>query len=141
VKAPALVAVESGPEAFAPLFVAARAARVHLGWLDLAAPAPLPDDLESAAASGALRAVGAGGGRVVVVKPIVGPPVTRDLLREHFLGCAAVLVRGSAGWPRLEPAPGGFRLRFTERRWREFDAEALLRELARPRHRATRGEP
>lgn len=139
-KAPALVAVELGPEAFAPLYAAARAARVPLGWLDLAAASPLPAELESAAALGALRAVAAGGGRTVVIKPVAGAPVLRDLLREHFLGCAAVLVRGAAGWPRLEPTAAGFRLRLSDRRSRELDAEALLRELARPRHRAAEDE-
>lgn len=135
-KAAALVGVDTGVAAFGPLFVVARAARVRLGWLDLAAAAPVPDSLESAAALGALRAVAVGGGRAVTVKPLAGEPVLRDLLREHFLGCAVVLVRGGPGWPRLEPAAGGFLLRLSPTRARELDAEATLRELARPRHRA-----
>jgi len=135
VKPAALVGVDAGAEAFAALFAAARAAKVRLGWLDLAA-APPPAELEAAAALGALRAVAVGGGRAVTVKPLAGEPVLRDLLREHFLGCTAVLVRGGAGWPRLEPAAGGFLLRLSATRARELDAEATLRELARPRHRA-----
>lgn len=134
-KAPALIAVDAGPADFAALFAAARAAGLRLGWLELA-PAPPPQPLEAAAALGALRAVAVGGGRAVTVKPLAGEPVLRDLLREHFLGCAAVLVRGSGGWPRLEPAPGGFRLHLSATRRRELDAETAARELARPRHRA-----
>lgn len=134
-KPAALVGVDAGAEAFAALFAAARAARVRLGWLDLAA-APPPAELEAAAALGALRAVAVGGGRAVTVKPLAGEPVLRDLLREHFLGCAAVLVRGGPGWPRLEPAADGFLLRLSATRSRELGAEALLRELARPRYRS-----
>lgn len=139
-RAPALVGVDVAAEELAALFAAARAAGMRLGWLELEGAAP-PAQLESAAALGALRAVAVGAGRAVTVKPLAGAPVLRDLLREHFLGCAAVLVRGGAGWPRLEPVAAGYRLRFSATRARELDAEATLRELARPRHRATRGEP
>ncbi len=134
-KPAALVGVNADAAAFATLFAAARAARVRLGWLDLAA-APPPAELEAAAALGALRAVAVGGGRAVTVKPLAGEPVLRDLLREHFLGCSAVLVRGAAGWPRLEPAACGFRFLVSATRARELDAEAVLRELARPRYRS-----
>jgi hypothetical protein len=132
-----LVAVALGPEAFAPLFAAARGASLRLGWLDLTAEAaaPLPVDLERAAQLGALRAVAAGGGRSVVVKPVAGAPVTRDLLREHFLGCTLVLVRGIEGWPRLEPAGEGLVLTESASRRRTLDAGSLLAELARPRWR------
>ncbi len=136
-KAPALVAVEAAPEAFAALFAAARAAGVRLGWLDLAGPAaPAPPDLEVAAALGARRAVAIGGGRALTVKPLAGAPVLRDLLREHFLGCVVVLARGLEGWPRLEPEGESFRLRLAAERARRLDAADLLAELARPRHRA-----
>jgi len=138
VKAPALVAVEAGPEAFATLFAAARAAGVRLGWLDLVASAPqAPPELEAAAALGARRAVAVGGGRALAVKPLAGAAVLRDLLREHFLGCAVVLARGLEGWPRLEPEGEAFRLRYSADRERRLDATALLAELARPRHRAS----
>jgi hypothetical protein len=56
-------------------------------------PAQLvPDSLERAATAGVLRAVSVGGGRTVTVKPMRGEPVLRDVLREHFRGCALVLV-------------------------------------------------
>ena len=141
-KAPALIGVDAGPEAFAALFAAARAARVRLGWLDLSSPAvaPTPPELESAAALGALRAVAIGGGRAVTLKPLTGAPVLRDLLREHFLGCVAVLARGVAGWPRLAPEGDEFRLRLAADRERRLAAVALLAELARPRYRAAEPE-
>ncbi|MGH9360877.1 MAG: hypothetical protein ACRD2T_03105, partial [Thermoanaerobaculia bacterium] len=50
-----------------------------------------------------LRAVAVGEGRAVAVKPIAGPPVLGDLLREHFLGCCLVLVRGDVAAPALAP--------------------------------------
>ncbi|MBP1643216.1 MAG: hypothetical protein H6Q03_1885 [Acidobacteria bacterium] len=135
-KTPALVAVESGPEAFATLFASARKRGLRLGWLELAPPPPLGGALEAAAAAGALRAVAVDGTRAVSVKPVRGAPVLRDLLREHFLGCVIVFVRGREGRPRLAPSPGGFRLEVGDAAARELDAEATLDELVRPRHRA-----
>lgn len=135
-KTPAVVAVDAAPEAFAPLFAAATELGVRLGWLELAAPEPGPPSLERAAALGARRAVAAGGGRALSVKPLRGEPVLRDLLREHFLGCAVVLARGASGYPRLSVAADRLRLELAPDRARELDAAAALAELARPRHRA-----
>jgi hypothetical protein len=98
---PHLLLVEEGPERFSPLFAAARELGLRIGWLDLAAPSELPADLEAAAGLGVLRAVSAGAGRSVAVKPLRGAPVLGDLLREHFRGCALVLVRGTVLAPRL----------------------------------------
>ncbi|MEA2694117.1 MAG: hypothetical protein QOJ16_3504 [Acidobacteriota bacterium] len=100
-KSPHLLAVDDGPERFAALFAAAKEIGLRIGWLDLAPPPSLPADLEAAAGLGALRAVSAGGGRSIVVKPLRGAPVMKDLLREHFRGCALVLVRGTLHAPRL----------------------------------------
>jgi hypothetical protein len=136
VRSPALVAVEAGPAAFAPLVEAARRRGVRVGWLVLAPPPPVAGPLEEAAAAGVLRALAVGGGRAVAVKPLRGEPVLRDLVREHFLGCAIVLVQGRAGHPRLAPAPGGFRLETGPGRARDLEPEAALAELLRPRHRA-----
>jgi hypothetical protein len=135
-KSPALVAVDGPPEAFAELFAAARERGVRIGWLELAAAEAVPADLERAAAEGAQRAVAVGGGRAVVVKPLRGEPVLRDLLREHFLGCALVLVRGAEGRPRLVSAAAGYRLETAGSGGPELSAAAMLAELARPRHRA-----
>ena len=99
-----LLRVDEGPDRFISLFEAVRALGLRIGWLDLgAAPAPLPADLESAARLGALRAVAVGEGRAAAVKPLRGAPVLKDLLREHFQGCALVLVRGAVDAPLLVP--------------------------------------
>jgi hypothetical protein len=83
---------------------AASAEGLRVGWLELDGLVdPLPDVLESAAGLGALRAVSVGGGRTVAVKPMRGAPVLRDVLREHFRGCALVLVRGEVDAPALRP--------------------------------------
>lgn len=100
-KAPHLLRVEEDPERFAPLVEAARAGGLRVGWLELAEAVPLPEVLVSAAGLGLLRAVSVGGGRTVAVKPLRGEPVLKDVLREHFLGCALVLVRGEMAAPQL----------------------------------------
>lgn len=112
-KAPHWWQVEAGPEAFAELFAAARALGLRLGWLELDLSVALPAPLEIAAGLGVLRAVALSAGRSVSLKPVKGPPVPSDLLREHFLGCAAVLVRGesSQASAQLSRAADGFRLR------------------------------
>ena len=100
-KSPHLLCVEEGPEPFALLVAAARAEGLRIGWLELSEALPLPETLQAAAGQGVLRAVSVGGGRTVAVKPLRGAPVMKDVLREHFLGCALVLVRGEVEAPRL----------------------------------------
>lgn len=101
-KSPHLLRVEDAPDRFAPLIEAARALGLRVGWLDLGATStPFPGDLEAAAGLGVLRAVSVGEGRTVTVKPLRGAPVLKDLLREHFQGCALVLVRGEIAAPIL----------------------------------------
>lgn len=131
-----LLRVEDDAEAFADLFAAVRQAGGRVGWLELTPPSPLPPGLEAAAAGGVLRAVAVGGGRSVAVKPIRGEPVLRDLLREHFRGCALVLVRhepggGAPALPRLEPDGPAWRLRAgddTGRRMTSVEVVAALRK-------------
>ena len=69
---------------------------------------------------------------VTTVKPIRGPAVVDDLLREHFRGCRLVLVRGGEGLPRLEADGDGWRLA-TPGGWavRRSTAE-LVADLGRP---------
>jgi hypothetical protein len=134
-RAPALVAVTEPPAAFAALFEAARARGERIGWLDWSEePAP-GGALDAAAALGALRAVALGAGRTVAVKRLAGAPVLRDLVREHFLGCGLVLIRGRAGTPSIAPAGVGFRVETAPGRARELAAGEALAELLRPRHR------
>jgi hypothetical protein len=133
-KTPHLLRVEQGPAEFAPLFLAARSLGLRIGWLELGEIAtPLPPSLEAAAGEGVLRAVAVGGGRTVAVKPMKGAPVMRDLLREHFRGCALVLVRGEcAEVPRLSPEGEGYRVA-SGSVVRTFDAAHLAEALRRPR--------
>jgi hypothetical protein len=135
-KAPALATVAMGPEAFAPLFRAARELGLRVGWLDLETPAPPPPELAAAAEAGAGKAVAAGHGRSLSLKPVAGAPVLRDLLREHFLGYALVLVRGRDGRPAVTPEAGSYRLEAASTPARLLGAGELLRELCRPGYRA-----
>ncbi len=94
-KAPHLLRVDEAPDRFAPLVEAARDLSLRIGWLELGAAAgPVPEPLATAAGLGLLRAVAVEEGRTIAVKPLRGAPVLKDLLREHFQGCALVLVRG-----------------------------------------------
>ena len=143
---PHLLRVEEGPEGFAPLLAALAAGGLRAGWLELGPAEPAAASLESATALGARRAVAAGGGRSVAVKVLRGEPVLRDLLREHFPGCALVLVRvrgadppAPAGVP-LAPAPAlfpsgdGWRIaRAGDAAAQQFDTPGLLAALRRPR--------
>jgi hypothetical protein len=137
-KAPALVAVDEEPRAFLALFAAAKERGVRVGWLELARDVEVPEPLAGALVAGAFKVVAAAGGSSVAVKSMRGAPVLRDLLREHFLGCALVLVRGRDGRPRLaaEAEAGTYRLELAPERTLRLDAAALVAELLRPRHRA-----
>lgn len=133
---------------FAGLFAALRQEGRRGGFLRLGtaevaatdvatAPAPLPAELDAAAAAGVLRAVAVGGGRSVAVKPLAGPPVLVDLVREHFRGCAAVLVAvgEEAAAPVLRdclsPAGDGWLVAAADSSHRLSTAELLAR-LRRP---------
>lgn len=103
-KVPHLLRVADPPESFQALMEAARTEGLRVGWLELdGIMEPVPETLGAAAGLGALRAVAVGAGRMVAVKPMRGAPVLRDVLREHFRGCALVLVRGEVDAPALRP--------------------------------------
>jgi hypothetical protein len=123
--------VAAPPERFASLVDAARAAGMRVGWLELAAPAPLPPTLESAAASGMLRAVATGEGKSAAVKRLRGAPVLADLLREHFAGCALVLVHGEIEAPLLDADGDSWRVS-GDGTGRRFATAELIAELRRP---------
>ncbi|QQR73612.1 MAG: hypothetical protein IPJ17_19395 [Holophagales bacterium] len=131
---PHLFAVDEEPQAFAPLWAAAAAAGLRLGWLELGEPDPVSARLEAAAEAGAMRAVRAGNRRVATVKPMRGAPVLRDLLREHFAGCAGVLICGSDLSPRLAPCGESWSLRSSAASAaREVSADGFVALLRRPR--------
>ncbi|HVS02123.1 MAG TPA: hypothetical protein VMT16_05075 [Thermoanaerobaculia bacterium] len=129
-----LLRVDAAAEVFTPLWAAARQGGVRLGWLDLEAGATAPPaPLLQAAAAGALRAVAVGEGVTTAVKALRGEPVLRDLLREHFVGCAAVLVRGEVAAPALTAA-GDERWTVAGADWsRRLSSAELLAALRRPR--------
>ncbi|HXO27173.1 MAG TPA: hypothetical protein VOA80_07515, partial [Thermoanaerobaculia bacterium] len=113
------------------------AAGLRAGWLELGPAEPAAASLESAAALGARRAVAAGGGRSVAVKALRGEPVLRDLLREHFPGCALVLVRvrgAEPPAPALFPSGDGWRIaRAGDAAVQQLDTPGLVAALRRPR--------
>ncbi|MEP7008746.1 MAG: hypothetical protein ABJC13_00335 [Acidobacteriota bacterium] len=135
-KTPHLLRVEQAATEYAPLFDAARALGLRLGWMELgdSVPGAVPPSLEAAAGEGALRAVAVGGGRTVSIKPMKGAPVLRDLLREHFRGCALVLVfgGGAAELPSLSRDGEVYRVA-SGSVVRTFSAAHLAEAVRRPR--------
>lgn len=134
--APHLLRVDAGPEIFAPFVEAVRALGLRVGWLELAPPPAVPGDLgdlEIAAGLGTLRAVAAGGGRAVVVKPLRGDPVLKDLLHEHFRGCVVVLVRGESVAPLLQLDGERWTVTVPGEAARAFAAGGLAEALRSPR--------
>ncbi|MEM6792791.1 MAG: hypothetical protein AAF725_02340 [Acidobacteriota bacterium] len=146
------------PESFASLAEALGSRGERLGWLDWRPQAPRPRlategdgpgaELEAAARPPFLRAVAVGCNGLVALKPVGGPPVLRDVLREHFRGCLAVLVRTgarassleaeleSAGFEsaRLEPSGDNLRYRVASTRAAGLWDPALLADrLRKPR--------
>jgi hypothetical protein len=133
-KSPHLLQVTDPPETFAPLIEAARALGLRVGWLELGGTAhPVPPALEAAAGLGVLRAVETSDGRSVAVKPMRGAPVLKDLLREHFRGCALVLVHGEVEAPLLEPGEESWSVRVPGEASRRLATTDLAEALRKPR--------
>ena len=158
-----LLRFKGEPAALGALFAAVRAEGLRAGWLDLGAAGPGASDTGSAGTSGAeaaggsptggqgvgsavsagaFRAAAVAPGRVVSVKAVTGPPVLRDLLREHFLGCALVVVRPGgdcdpldaelAEIPALEAAGGRLRVTPPGQAAVDLAPEELAASLRRP---------
>jgi hypothetical protein len=132
VKAPHLLKVTEPPDRFAALIEAARAEGMRIGWLEMAEASPLPEALQSAAGLGVLRAVAVGEGRTVAVKPLRGAPVLKDVLREHFLGCALVLVRGEVEAPALKTEGEGWIVTPIHAASRQYPTAGLVAALRKP---------
>jgi sugar/nucleoside kinase (ribokinase family) len=135
-KAPHLLRVAAGPEELAPLFAAAAALGLTVGWLEFPpGPAAAPHTLSSAALLGARRAVAVGPGGSIAVKPRRGEPVLKDILREHFLGCALVLVAGEApllaGLPELAEEGEGWAVG-RDGSVRRYSTSGLAESLRKP---------
>ena len=117
---------------YEPLLRAAAAEGLRVGWLELEAPPPPPEDLRTALDAGGDRAVAVGESWTLAVRPRKGPARLRELLRQQFLGCTLVLVHGEADAPLLArlddgawrvTVPGG-----SERRYGDDQLVAALRE-------------
>lgn len=134
-----LLRYEGEPAALEALFEAIRAEGLRAGWLELDSQPGGEGPAGDAVAAGAFRAAAVVPGRVVSVKRVTGPPVLRDLLREHFLGCALVVVRPGgtesgleAELPTLELGPDCYRITAPGQAAHELSAEALAGRLRRP---------
>ena len=137
-----LLRTSAAPEEFTGLFAALREIGLRAGWLDLAETSG-PDAssaetaevlaaLEAAASAGAFRAVGVGGGRVVTVKPVSGPSVLKDLLREHLSGCRLVVVRGLVEAPEIVPVDDGWQVSDGPERRKTLTTVAVAKALRKP---------
>lgn len=129
---PVLLAVAGEAVDLEPLFAAARERAIRVGWLELDSDALPPPSLAGAPLSGAFRVVAIGNLRSIAVKAMKGPPVLRDVLREHFLGADVVLVRGLDLFPQLIREGDAWRLRESAARERRMSLEELLTRLRKP---------
>lgn len=130
-----LLRVEADARAFAPLLLVAGAEGLRVGWLELAEPPALPEPLREALLAGSARAVAVAEAWTLAARPRRGAPRLRELLRQQFLGCTAVLVRGAAvEAPLLAPQPdGGWVVAAGEGGERRLDTAALVAALRQPR--------
>jgi hypothetical protein len=127
-----LLSVEGRAEEYHPLIAAIGADNRRVGWLDLTGT-EVPDALRAASKTGVLRAVGVVDGLTVAAKPRKGGIVMKDLLREYFVGCSVVLVRGGEGMPRLSAAEGDWLVEVPGATPRKLDTASLVATLRRPR--------
>lgn len=126
-----VLATDETVETLAPLVAAAEAEGFRVGWLDLVTAAESPAALADAVETGVFRAVARSEEGIVTAKRVGGPLVLRDLLREHFLGCRLVLVRGEVEAPRLTPRVDRWLVASDAGRL-ELGTEDLVARLRRP---------
>jgi hypothetical protein len=127
-----LLLVESQASVYLELIEALAADGKRVGWLDLGGT-QVPAALTAASGAGVLRAVGVDGGVTVAVKPRKGKVVMKDLLREYFVGCSVVLVRGGEGLPILSAAEEGWLLEIPGATPKALDTSSLVAALRKPR--------
>jgi hypothetical protein len=127
-----LLRVDGEPGDYAELLEALEAERMRVGWLDLQG-GQVPSPWREVTAAGIFKAVALADNLTIAVKPRRGGFVMKDLLREHFLGCSLVLVRGGDGLPHLEVAEAGWRLVVPGELPRCLDTAGLVATLSGPR--------
>lgn len=126
-----LLATDEPATALAPLVAAAAAAGFRVGWLDLGVVAEPSPSLESPVRAGFFRSVARSEAGIVTAKRVRGAPVVEDLLREHFLGCRLVFVRGESEAPRLSRRGERWLVESASARL-ELTTESLVARLRRP---------
>ena len=127
-----LLRVADEAHAYAPLMVAAAASGIRVGWLELQAPPPPPEPLLAVLRAGGARAVAVTAGWTLAARPLKGPAQLRELLRQQFLGCALVLVRGEVDAPALSPGDGDWRVTVPGASERRLPIDQLLAALREP---------
>jgi hypothetical protein len=129
-----LLRVAAEPRAFAPLLLAAGASSLRVGWLELGDPPALPEPLRDALLAGGARAVAVAEGWTLAARPRRGAARLRELIRQQFLGCAAVLVRGEVDAPSLAPLDdGSWVVEAGKESERRLDTGQLVAALRQPR--------
>ncbi len=93
-KMPRIIHVDGVLADYADLVEKEAAKGSRVGWLDLRSPVTVPQALFGSTIQGVFRAVEVGDQGTIAYKPRRGAPVLKDLIREYFLGCDLVLVRG-----------------------------------------------
>ena len=129
-----LLRVSEEARVYEPLLRAAALAGLRVGWLELQAPPPPPDELRAALDAGGDRAVGVGESWTLAVRPRKGPARLRELLRQQFLGCTLVLVHGEADAPLLaREDEAGWRVAIPGGSERRYGVDQLVAALREPR--------
>ena len=95
-----LFRVDGEAQVFSELIAASKIAGLKVGWLHWA---PSSDPDAPSTQQELFRRVDVVAGRTLSEKPRSGAPIFRDVLREYFQGCVAVLVQVDGDLPSTEP--------------------------------------